>query len=80
VAEELDLSEGKARASLVEVMARQNPDVPLVTPLNPTNSYLVTKLVSTGQAGKQMPLAAEPLGQSELDIIRTWIIQGAPDN
>jgi hypothetical protein len=80
VAEGLDLSAGNARASLVEVMARQNPDVPLVTPLNPTNSYLVTKLVSTGQAGKQMPLAAEPLGQSELDIIRTWIIQGAPDN
>jgi hypothetical protein len=80
VAEGLDLSEGNSRASLVEVMAKQKPTVPLVTPLNPTNSYLITKLTSAGQSGKQMPLNAEPLGASELEVIRTWIIQGAPEN
>ncbi len=80
VAEGLDLSPGRSRASLVEIMARQNPNVPLVTPLNPTNSYLITKLTSDGQSGRRMPLNAPALGESELDIIRTWIIQGAPDN
>jgi hypothetical protein len=80
VAEQLDLSRGKSRDALVDVMSRQDPDLPLVTPLNPTNSYLLTKLTSPGQSGLQMPLNAEPLGESEIDIIRTWIIQGAPDN
>jgi hypothetical protein len=80
VAEGLDLSAGHARDSLLDVMSKQDPDLPLLTALNPTNSYLITKLTSAGQAGKQMPLNGEPLSESDLDIIRTWIIQGAPDN
>ena len=76
----LDLTEGKARDALFEVMAQQNPDVPLVTPLNPTNSYLMTKLTSNGSSGQQMPLGGAVLPEGDLEIIRTWIIQGAPDN
>lgn len=75
----LDLSAGVARANLLEP-ATQNPDVPLVTPGNPTNSYLITKLTGAGLSGQQMPLGSPPLDEGELDVIRTWIIQGAADN
>jgi hypothetical protein len=75
----LDLSAGNARDSLLEDSA-QHPGVPRVTPLNPTNSYLVTKLMGDGQSGVRMPLGAAPLSEGDVEIIRTWIIQGAPDN
>lgn len=75
----LDLSDGKARASLLGVLATQAPSIPFVTALNPTNSYLITKLLGAGNSGQRMPLGAQPLTDSQVDIIRTWIIQGAPD-
>ena len=75
----LDLTQGKAYDALMQA-SLQNPDVPRVTPGNPTNSYLMTKLVGNGLQGVQMPLAATPLGPEELDVIRTWISYGAPND
>lgn len=75
----LDLTEGVARDNLFG-MSTQNPDIPFVTPGNPTNSYLMTKLTGDGFAGQRMPLGAAPLGQDELDIVRLWISYGAPDD
>jgi hypothetical protein len=75
----LDLTPGNARQSLL-ADAQQQPGIPRVTPLNPTNSYLVAKLEgSDAILGVRMPVSA-PLPESDLEIIRTWIIQGAPDN
>lgn len=73
----LDLTEGVARDNLFRD-STQNPEIPLVTPGNPTNSYLMTKLTADGFAGKQMPLGSEPLSQEELDVVRLWISYGAP--
>lgn len=75
----LDLTEDVARDNLFG-MSTQNPDLPLVTPGNPTNSYLMTKLTGDGFAGQRMPLGAAPLAQNELDIVRLWISYGAPDD
>lgn len=75
----LDLTAGVARDNLF-APSTQNPDVPLVTPGNPTNSYLMTKLTGTGVAGMQMPLGALPLSADEIEIIRTWISYGAPND
>lgn len=76
----LDLTAGNSRDAMLGVPATQNPDVPLVTAVNPTNSYLMAKLVGGGVMGARMPLNADVLNESQLEIIRTWIIQGAPDN
>ena len=76
----LDLTAGKSREAMLGVASMQNPDVPLVTAVNPTNSYLMVKLTGAGVMGDRMPLGGEPLNESQLEIIRTWIIQGAPDN
>ncbi len=76
----LDLTPGRSRDAMLGVPSTQNPDVPLVTAVNPTNSYLMTKLTGAGTMGDRMPLNGTPLNDSQLEIIRTWIIQGAPDN
>ena len=78
-AAELDLTAGKAYDNLM-LASLQNPDMPRVTPGNPTNSYLVTKLTGNGLMGVQMPLGAAPLAPEEIEVIRTWISYGAPDD
>ncbi|MEX1364312.1 MAG: hypothetical protein AB1Z98_14395, partial [Nannocystaceae bacterium] len=75
----LDLTADVARDNLF-APSIQNPDIPLVTPGNPTNSYLMTKLTGDGFAGQQMPLGAAPLSDAELDIVRLWISYGAPND
>lgn len=76
----LVLTAGRSRDALLAIASQQNPEVPLVEPLTPPNSYLMTKLLGDGVSGSRMPLNGEPLSESQLAIIRTWIIQGAPDN
>lgn len=78
-AAELDLTEGVARDNLF-AQSIQNPDIPLVTAGNPTNSYLMTKLTGDGFSGKQMPLGGAPLSAAEQETIRLWISYGAPDD
>ncbi len=76
----LDLTEGNSRDALLGIASQQNPEVPLIEPLTPPNSYLMTKLLGDGVSGSRMPLNGEALNESQLEIVRTWIIQGAPDN
>ena len=74
----LSLAAGEARTSLLRA-STQNPDVDLVTPGNPTNSYLVTKLTGNGASGVQMPPAGT-LSDDEIETIRLWISYGAPND
>lgn len=84
-AADLDLTPAVAYENLMKV-ASQNDEVPRVTPGNPTNSYLMTKLNGNGLMGLQMPLdpsnpgASIPLSPDEIGIIRTWISYGAPND
>jgi len=50
-----------------------------VDPGNPDNSFLISKLVGppAGQ-GNRMPLTGDKLTDAEVDLIRTWILDGAP--
>ncbi len=84
-----------SHASLVDRPADQVPDVQLVAPGDPDNSYLVIKLdgsmrrvlpvacmTSPGRnpCGAQMPQLAAPLSQAERTLIRNWILGGALAN
>lgn len=81
----LDLTPAVAYDNLM-LASTQNPDVARVTPGNPTNSYLITKLNGNGLMGLQMPLdpsnpsMSAPLSPDEIGIIRTWISYGAPND
>ncbi len=58
-----------------------------VKPLDPDNSYIIWKLEKNSNmplAEHQMPFGCEAAGnclsQAEIDVVRQWISNGAPDN
>ena len=52
---------------------------PAIVPGKPDQSYLV-ELITPESGSAEMPREAEPLGDSELKLIRLWIQQGATDD
>lgn len=70
-------------ASLVNVKSTQSEAL-LVAPGEPEQSYLYLKLMGqqleAGGQGEQMPFQQGTLSEPELEAIRTWISQGAPDD
>lgn len=80
----LVLTPGRSRASLLEA-STQVPGTRRVEPGNPTNSYLIAKLTGIGQIlGLVMPITPEGepgmLEDWQLEIIRAWIVAGAPED
>lgn len=75
----LNLEAANSYAQLVGIASTQDAGVQRVNPGNPDMSYLVTKLEGPGAAGGQMPPSG-PLPQSEIDVIRQWILDGAVDD
>jgi hypothetical protein len=79
-----NLSEGQAFANIVNVASGELPSMNRVTPGDPETSYLVHKIQGTqatvGGSGGRMPLGTGALPQSEIDVIRAWIADGAKNN
>ncbi|MCS7182288.1 MAG: hypothetical protein NZ869_04175 [Thermoanaerobaculum sp.] len=76
----LDLSAGRGYAQLVNRKSVEVPELYLVAPGDPANSYLWHKLEHTAKEGKGMPrglFSSRKLKEAELAIIRQWIEQGA---
>lgn len=53
---------------------------PVVIAGNGAGSVLIRKLGPTPPFGSRMPLGGQPLPTAEIQIIQTWIDQGAQDN
>jgi mono/diheme cytochrome c family protein len=70
-------------ASLVNVKSTQSESL-LVVPGEPEQSYFYLKLVGrhreAGGQGEPMPIPPAVLTPQELEAIRNWIAQGAPDD
>jgi hypothetical protein len=47
---------------------------------NPDESPLIDKIEPDPQEGQRMPYQRDPLSQANIDSIRAWIADGAPDN
>lgn len=76
----LDLSAGKGYGNLVGRKSSEVPELSLVAPGDPDNSYLWHKLQHTAKEGKGMPrtiFSARKLPPEQLERIREWIAQGA---
>ena len=79
----LDLSTGNAHANLVDVRSGEVPDLFLVEPGNPDDSYLIIKLEGSSRMAVgtvQMPFGRDPLSSETIAVVRRWITNGAPDN
>jgi hypothetical protein len=56
------------------------PELFRIEPGDPANSYLLRKVVGTGIVANRMPLNGSPLSDSEIALLRQWIVDGAQDN
>jgi mono/diheme cytochrome c family protein len=80
----MNLSAGQAYTNTVNVSSAQLGSMDRIEPGQPDQSYLVHKIQGThlqvGGSGVRMPAGGSPLSQSQIDLIRTWIAQGAANN
>lgn len=51
-----------------------------IVPGNPDASFLIEKLGANPRLGLQMPAGGAPLTEQEIELIRTWILEGAQNN
>jgi mono/diheme cytochrome c family protein len=77
----LRLDASAAYGELVNVQSTGKPEAGRVVPGDPDRSYLIHKLEGRADIeGSRMPLGGPFLVQTDIDVIRTWIAQGAPNN
>ena len=74
----LDLRAGASRLNLVGVTATESP-LARVQPGDPAASWLYRKLNAQQDVGSSMPPGA-PLAGAQVELVRTWIAEGALDN
>lgn len=77
----LRLDAGQAYNQLVNMASTGKPAAVRVMPGNASDSYLIHKLEGRSDiVGNRMPLGGQVLPQADIDVIRTWIDQGAQNN
>jgi mono/diheme cytochrome c family protein len=80
----MNLSAGQAYSNTVNVSSAQLGSMDRIEPGQPDRSYLVHKIQGThlqvGGSGVRMPATGDFLSQSQIDLIRSWIAQGALNN
>ncbi|MCC6646424.1 MAG: fibronectin type III domain-containing protein [Polyangiaceae bacterium] len=78
----LTLTKGFSYASMVGVASVEKPAELRVAPGDPSKSYLYKKATgSVDIVGQAMPPgAAPPLTAPQKELLRLWIVQGAPNN
>lgn len=76
----LRLDEANAFNDLVGVNSQQVGGLLRVEPFSPDASYLVRKIEGTAAVGAQMPLGGPPLPVEDIQLVRDWILDGAPNN
>jgi hypothetical protein len=74
-----NLSAGRAYANIVNVESSRG--MALVEPGDPDNSYLYLKILPDAEiAGRRMPAGGPYLTAEEIEVVRSWIERGAPDD
>ena len=73
----LRLDAANSYAMLVGVASTERSSILRVAPGDANNSYLIQKLEGTAGVGERMPAGLPALPQSDINIIRQWITDGA---
>jgi hypothetical protein len=83
----LDLTAAKAYADIVNVAAQQTANCAtgsemLISPGDPNHSYLITKLVGSGDCltGSRMPKGETAYTSTKIQLFIDWTLNGAPNN
>jgi len=76
------LASGQAYNNIVGVFSVELTTMQRIQAGQPNNSYLIHKIQgshqSVGGSGGRMPLGSAPLSQAQIDLIRSWVANGAP--
>jgi uncharacterized protein (TIGR03118 family) len=81
-----NLTAGHTFANIVNVASLEQPGLLRIKPNDPANSYLIQKIEgAAGITGSRMPFgcgsAGNPcLDQATIDLVKSWVSQGALDN
>jgi hypothetical protein len=74
----MNLSRGQSYSNIVNVPSQERPDLLRVSPNEPERSYLLKKIRGDPDiVGVRMPLGRPHLSDELIDLVRTWIEQGA---
>lgn len=77
----LNLESDQSYGLLVDVAANEVGSLDRVEPGDPNNSYLIHKLEGSAAVGARMPADGPPyLTESQIEVIRQWISDGALDD
>ena len=74
----MSLEVGNAYAALVDQPSAYGMD--RVEPGQPENSALYLKVIGDASVGSLMPLGELPLSDDKIEMIRSWIAAGAPND
>ena len=81
-----NLTAGHTFANIVNVPSIEQPTLDRIKPNDPANSYLIQKIEGAATiTGSRMPLGcgavSNPcLDQANIDLVKTWVSQGALNN
>ena len=70
---------GYVMTAFDKLLAGGETGIPAIVPKKPEESYLLEMILPEGGKAK-MPKDKKPLDPAEIDLIRTWIAQGAVDD
>jgi hypothetical protein len=73
----LRLDAANSYANLVGVASGERPNLMRVAPGDANNSYIIQKLEGTAGVGERMPAGLPALPQSDINVFRQWIGDGA---
>jgi hypothetical protein len=77
----MSLASGQAYGNLVGAASDCPDGRPRVTAGLPDSSYLINKLTGVDMCrGGRMPLRSGALSTAQIDLVRSWICAGAPNN
>jgi hypothetical protein len=74
----LRLDPGFSAGNLINAASPVDPTFIRVIPNSPDSSFIVRKLEGTQTLGERMPQGGPYLPQSSIDVVRQWILAGAP--
>jgi hypothetical protein len=73
----LRLDAANSYAQLVGIPSVERSSVLRVAPGDPNNSYIIHKLEGTQAVGERMPAGLPALPQTDINVVRQWIADGA---
>jgi hypothetical protein len=77
----LNLTAGGTYKATINVATGEQPTLDYIVPGNPTNSYLVQKLLGAATiTGGQMPLGGPYLDAATIAKVQAWVTAGALNN